>query len=66
MAVLESLFVRFKVSENGSYEALDKQTRVIWRSSPYTRRLGYAIVKQNGRVQHLSLEKFAVSKEGKL
>ena len=63
MAILESPFIRFKVSENGSYEALDKQTNVIWRSSPYAKRLGSATVKQNGRIQHLSLDKFAVSKE---
>jgi len=64
-AVLESRYLRFEVSEDGSYRALDKQTNVTWRSSPYVKRFGSATVKVGDQVRHLSLDRFELSQKGK-
>lgn len=61
--VLESQSLTFEISDDGSYQALDRLTGVTWHSNPYARRFGSTIVNAGDQPRHLSLDKFQVSKE---
>ncbi len=59
-AVLESPYLKLEVSSCGSYQVLDKQTSVKWRSNPYVGRFGSTTIRVEDRLLHLSLDKFEV------
>ena len=63
MAILESQHLRFQISNDGSYEVLDKRTGVTWRSSPYARRFGSALVRVENQPHHQSLDRFEASEK---
>ena len=63
--ILESPSIKLEVSNNGSYQILDKKTMVTWKSNPYIMRFGSATVKVKGRLLQISLNKFKLSKVGK-
>jgi hypothetical protein len=62
--VLESPYLRFEVSKDGSYSMMDKRTGVVWHSNPYVKRLGSATVEVEGGRAWFSLDSFEISKNG--
>ena len=55
-ATIETPFIRFSLSpENGSYEIVDKQTNVTWRSNPYQPRFGEVTLNVGGQPQRVNL-----------
>jgi hypothetical protein len=62
LGVLESPYIKLEVSNNGSYQILDKQTKVTWHSNPYIRRFCSATVRVKWRSFHLSLDRLEISK----
>jgi hypothetical protein len=62
--VLESPYVRFEISKDGSYSVTDKRTGVVWRSNPYVKRFGSATVEVGGMTKWLSLDGFEMFNTG--
>jgi len=63
--VLDTRFLTFRLSpQDGSYEILDKQTRVSWRSNPYKPRFGEATLVVEGQKQQVDLSRCEVRRAG--
>jgi len=56
--ILDSPFLRLEVFRDGSYQILDKQTQVMWRSNPYIARFGSASLYVDGKMLNISLSNF--------
>jgi len=55
---LDTRFLSFRLSSvDGSYEILDKQAGVTWRSSPYVPRFGEVTLNVGGEKQHVNLDR---------
>ncbi|MEM1990979.1 MAG: hypothetical protein QW782_10170, partial [Candidatus Bathyarchaeia archaeon] len=50
--------MRLEVFRDGSYQILDKQTQVMWRSNPYIARFGSASLYVDGKMLNISLSNF--------
>jgi hypothetical protein len=60
---LDTAFLRVRVlAENGSYEILDKQTNVTWRSNPYAPRFGLVVLNLDGNRQPANLDRCEVKR----
>ena len=60
---LETPALSFRLSpQDGSYQILDKQTNVTWRSNPYERRFGQATVIMEGKKQLANLDRCEVKR----
>jgi hypothetical protein len=64
--VLDTRFLTFRLSpQDGSYEILDKQTRVSWRSNPYKPRFGEVTLVVDGQKQKVELGRCEVRQIGR-
>lgn len=64
-SVLETPFLQFSANpDNGSYEILDKQTSVRWKSNPYQPRFGEVTLRVDGKQVNVDLAKAVVEKMG--
>jgi hypothetical protein len=62
---IETPSLSFRLSpENGSYEILDKQGKVAWRSNPYQPRFGEVTLKVDGQKQQANLGRCNIARAG--
>jgi hypothetical protein len=59
--VLETPYIKISISNNGSYQILDKQAQVIWHSNPYMARFGSAAFRIEKIPRNHSLDNFEMS-----
>jgi hypothetical protein len=60
---LETRALSFRLApQDGSYQILDKQTNVVWRSNPYQRRFGQATLIMEGKKQPANLDRCEVKR----
>ncbi len=61
--VLETPFIRLRLApSNGSYEIIDKQGNVTWRSNPYLSRFGEVTLNLAGKSKHANLDRCEVQR----